>query len=379
MNHSAASEQILSVVGTGSPVLRNRLRQLLAGTAWPSDDTAKMGGTSRIVGAIEKAPTTGHRRADLIFLLGPVALREREAQAALPVLRTALSGSFEEQVRALASAGLIAEGTDATAAEARALLADVGTKSADGVVRTFAVTEWMHLPPQTFDWSAALRDADPRVREIAAGALGRSKRSQAATEIIAGAQQEPWPSVRRAEVAALGELCTNEGNELLVRAYERDQTDVRMAALESLTRCREPRVPSLLLRVLGRLPESADLRSLAARLLVDLKDPRTIKPMAEALVRLQAESQADMALEGTATETVLALARLGGPEAVGAAVKLLNDDRPSLKRAAVEALGLMCDPGPGATALRAATENKDESVSLPAAAAQQRCRQKATP
>ncbi len=375
-----AAGRVLAAVGPGSPALRDRLRQLVASTPWPTDGTTATPGATRQIGqAVESAAVNaGHRRADLLFLLGPTALRERQGEAALPVLKTALaSGSFEEKVRALSSVGMIAGSTDPAATEARALLAETGSKSPDGVLRTFAVTEWTHLPAEAFDWSAALRDTDPRVREMAAAALGRSKRPQAAAELIAGAQQEPWPRVRRAEIAALGELCTPEGNELALRAYERDQTEVRMAALESLTRCREPRAPSLLIRVLGRLPESADLRSFAARLLVELKDPRTIKPMAEALARLQTESQADLALEGTATETVLALARMGGPEAVKAAVKLLDDERPALKRAAVEALGMMCDAGAGAAALRAASGSKDESVSLPAAAAQKRCTEKA--
>jgi len=42
-------------------------------------------------------------------------------------------------------------------------------------------------------------------------------------------------------------------------------------------------------RVLGRLPESADMRSLAARLLADMKDSRTVAPMAATLKRLQTE------------------------------------------------------------------------------------------
>ncbi len=77
------------------------------------------------------------------------------------------------------------------------------------------------------------------------------------------------------------------------------------------------------MRVLGRLPESADMRSLAARLLADMKDPRTTAPMAATLKRLQTESQADLSLEGTATETVMALAAIGGKDSVAAAVSLL--------------------------------------------------------
>jgi len=125
--------------------------------------------------------------------------------------------------------------------------------------------------------------------------------------------------------------------------------------------------------VLGRLPESADMRSLAARLLVDLKDPRTPAPMAAALKRLQTESQSDLSLEGTAAETVMALAAIGGKDSVAAAANLLADPRPSLQKAAVQALGRLCDPGQGAAALRTAAQSKDESVSVTASLAAEHC------
>jgi HEAT repeat protein len=221
---------------------------------------------------------------------------------------------------------------------------------------------------------AALLDSDPRAREAAALALGQRQEESNAREIIDAAKQEPWPGVRRAEVTALGDLCVPEGNDLLLRAYEKDVYDVRMAALVGLAHCRDRRASALLVRVLGRLPESADMRSLAARLLADMKDSRTVAPMAATLKRLQTESQADLSLEGTATETVMALAAIGGKDSVAAAVNLLGDQRPSLQKAAVQALGRLCDPGAGAAALRTAAHGKDESVSVAAAMAIEHCR-----
>ena len=160
----------------------------------------------------------------------------------------------------------------------------------------------------------------------------------------------------------------------MLRAYEKDMNDIRMAALSGLAHCRDRRASALLVRVLGRLPESADMRSLAARLLADIKDPRTTAPMAAALKRLQTESQSDLSLEGTATETVIALATIGGRDSVAAAASLLADQRPSLQKAAVQALGRLCDPGAGAAALRTAAQSKDESVSVAAAMATEHCR-----
>jgi hypothetical protein len=46
------------------------------------------------------------------------------------------------------------------------------------------------------------------VRETAALALGQHKDAESASALITGAKQEPWPFVRRAELEALGHLCT---------------------------------------------------------------------------------------------------------------------------------------------------------------------------
>lgn len=96
--------------------------------------------------------------------------------------------------------------------------------------------------------------------------------------------------------------------------------------------------------------------------------------MAAALKRLQSESQSDLSLEETVSETVMALGAIGGRDSVSAAAALLADPRPSLQKAAVQALGRMCDPGAGAAALRAAAQSKDESVAVAASMASEHCR-----
>ena len=346
-------------------MLRARVRQIAAGAKPPM---AKP--TLEALGQVP--PSASAQRADLLFVLGAAAAREPEqVRVALQALAATLRGptSFEEQARALAGLGLIRN--SAAVAELTAFL----STSKDGVLRFLAARELAGIPdPATGPGlRAALQDSDPRVREVAAQGLSTHGDESAALPIIDGAKQEPWPFVRRAEITALGELCVPEGNNLLLRAYEKDVNDIRMAALVGLAHCHDWRASALLVRVLGRLPESADMRSLAARLLAELKDRRATLPMAEALQRLRTESQADLSLEGTATETVMALASLGGKDAVAAAVGMLGDTRPSLQKAAVQALGRLCDPGPGAVALRAATKNKDESVSVAAALAEQHC------
>jgi HEAT repeat protein len=308
----------------------------------------------------------------LLFVLAAAATREPEqVAAAVEVLRTTLqnAASFEEQARAIQGLGMIrspAATTELVAFRARAT---------DSVLRFFATRELAGItsPEAGLALRAALRDSDPRAREAATLALGQRHDNSIAPEIIAAAKQEPWPGVRRAEVVALGDLCVPEGNNLLLRAYQKDVEDIRMAALVGLARCRDRRASALLVHVLKRLPESAEMRSLAARLLAEMKDQRTVRPMADVLKHLQAESQAEPSLEGTATETVMAIATIGGKDAVAAAAGLLADSRPSLQKAAVQALGKLCDPGPGAAALRTAAQSKDASISVAASMAAAHC------
>jgi HEAT repeat protein len=101
---------------------------------------------------------------------------------------------------------------------------------------------------------------------------------------------------------------------------------------------------------------------------------RNLAPkLAEIVARLRIESQEDAALEGVTVVALQALARLGGPDAVNAARGLLEDERPGLRRAALETLGLLCDAGAGARALETATRDPDPTVAAAAAAARRHC------
>jgi HEAT repeat protein len=365
MTQPEARRTLLATVGKGSSSLRAGLREIAAAAKPPLAQAA--------LEAVAQIPVSAKgQRADMLFVLAAAATREPEQVAlAVDVLHVSLhdSASFEEQGRALQGLGMLR--SPAATAELVAFRA----RATDSVLRFFATRELAGIPdPEaTTALRAALLDTDPRARETAALALGQRHDRSMASQIIDAAKQEPWPGVRRAEVTALGDLCVPEGNDLLLHAYEKDLDDIRMAALIGLAHCRDRRASALLVRVLGRLPESADMRSLAARLLVDLKDPRTPAPMAAALKRLQTESQSDLSLEGTAAETVMALAAIGGKDSVAAAANLLADPRPSLQKAAVQALGRLCDPGQGAAALRTAAQSKDESVSVTASLAAEHC------
>jgi HEAT repeat protein len=199
---------------------------------------------------------------------------------------------------------------------------------------------------------------------------------------VAAVQGERWPFARRAQVTALGALCAPGTGEVLIRADEHDLPEVRRAALEGLARCRDPRAPALLLRHLGRRAEDPELRAMSARLLGGMSergqrpDPTLAPKLAEILARLRVESQADVALEGVAVVALQALVRLGGPAAIEGARGLLADERPGLRRAALEALGTLCDGREGARAVEKAASDPDPAVAAAAVAARRRCRER---
>ena len=308
-----------------------------------------------------------------MLIAGALASREPDlVPAALSALRAPLHGtaSFEEQARAIEGLGLLRDPL------ARDELIDVCAHHSDGVLRSLAVNELASAEGAVPALRAALDDTDPRVRETAAASLGHKNDKASAKAIIAGAKQEPWPQVRRAEIASLGELCTAEGNELLIRAFQRDIVEIRQVALVGIAHCYQTKATGLLLRTLGRLAESADMRSLAARLLGERKDPQTVTGIAESLARLLVESQADLSLEAVIADSAMALAALRSPEAIAALVGLFSDLRPSVQRIAVDALGVVCDPGLGAAALKTASMSKDEAISIPATAAAANCRER---
>ena len=368
-----AQAKLLAAVGRGSTELRKALRSIVSGLRAPIAANA--------LAALGATPTTDKdRRADFLVILGALATAEPDSRAAIvAALRAPLHDavSFEERVRAIQGLGLVHD-----AASIDELVA-LRAHDSDGVLRSLATGELIGAEGQTVVAAlrAALADADPRVRETAAAGLGQKRDKDAAKQLIAGAEQEPWPLVRRAEIQALGQLCVAEGNELLVRALQRDVEDVRQAALVGLAHCYGARATPLLLRVLGRQPESADMRALAARLIAERTDPKkdaqkdakVIHDLVEALSRLVVESQADLSLEGVIANAAMALASIGGPDAIAALISLLSDPRPSVQRMAVDALGFACDPGAGAIALRGAARRQDVSVAIPAAAAAHHC------
>jgi HEAT repeat protein len=367
LDRAEAWQALVNQLGQGPVELRAVVRGLLA--AAPPE-------TSDVVLAALRAAPHGEtsRRADLVWVVGSLSGRPgRSPTAEVGTLLTGLASDTKEDFEVRARA-LMALGGWADEA-ALAPLAQVRAESPDPALRLVAARALATRadPAALTPLRAAVDDGDPGVRQVAVDALAARRDRESTVLLINGAKQEPWPAVRRAEVAALGQLCGPGAADLIVRAIERDVDEVRRAALRGVVSCKDPRAPRLLLGLLAEPREKPPLRTQAALLLAELKDPGTAPELAAALERLLVEAQSDLALEATATGALRALAEMGGPVALKAALRLRSDPRPVLRRSASEALGKLCDPGAGAEALRAATRDPDAAVAAAASAALRRC------
>jgi HEAT repeat protein len=362
LDDAGAAGALLALAGSGPPAQRDAVVLALAGA--PKLEAGAL------FAAIERGGDA-NRQADLLRAVPAFVKRTPgAAEAALPLLRTLAAEGRPFDVRGRAVMALGALGPSAVP-----VLADVRARADEPVLRHLAARELGGIAggEALGALRGALADGDPRVRETAAEGLGQARDAAARAALIAGAKQEPWPAVRRAELEALGRLCGADAADLLVRAVDRDVVEVRRAALVGLARCRDARAQATLLRVLGRRNEASTVRELAAALLGEAGDRAAAPAMAAALGRQVNESEEDLSVEGVAATTLRSLARLGGPEATAAAVKLAKDKRHPFQATAVDALGVLCDPGPGAATLRELGAGPAGSLALAAQAAEKRC------
>jgi HEAT repeat protein len=363
-----AAEALVDALGRGPVTLRAAVVGAIA--------KAPKLPTGAVLAALAKGPHDGGaREADLLRALPAVVKRDPGRRAeVVGSLRAALAPerSFEVRGRAVMALGALGSAGDPGA------LAELREHGDEPVLRYLATRELAGLAPTPGvdprpELRAALNDVDPRVREAAALALGQHGDKESATALIAGAKQEPWPFVRRAELEALGRLCTAGSGDLMLRAMAKDVDEVRRAALVGLARCKDPRTRTVLLKTVARQNEAATVRELAAALIGESGDAGAAPQLATTLRSLVNEAEGDMALEGVTATALRALARLGGPDAVGAAVTMAGDKRHPYRAAAVEALTTLCDPVAGRATLRALATGPDGSLAVAAQNAEKHC------
>jgi HEAT repeat protein len=364
LDDTDAAAALLAAVGQGAIVLRTEVVDALSRSPRLAADA--------VLAAIA-AGGPEPRQADLLRLL-PAAVRRSPARApeAVGLLKAALEPGrpFEVRARAVMALGALGPTGDSTA------LATLRASSDEPVLRYLATRELAGPgggPVARPALRAALADTDPRVREAAALALAKMPEADTGATLIAAAKQEPWPFVRRAEVEALGHVCGAGAGDLMIRAIAKDSDDVSRAGMVGLARCKDPRTTRVMLRILASHNMTASSRELAANLLAASGDRTATPQMSNTLHNLVSQSEADLALEGVAVAALQALARLGGPDAVSAAVALAADTRHPFRRPALEALGTLCDPGVGRATLQTFASDRDPSLSTAAQAGAKRC------
>ncbi|HEY0711063.1 MAG TPA: HEAT repeat domain-containing protein, partial [Polyangia bacterium] len=217
-------------------------------------------------------------------------------------------------------------------------------------------------------------DPDPAVREAAADGLGLAQDPEASALLIAGAKQEPWPMVRRAELQALASLCGEGVGPLLARAVERDVPDLRRVGLTGVFACKDPGAVDIALAVIRAPQEPPPLRTHAATLLGASRDSRATKGLAEALEELANQAPSDPGLETVALAAIRALATLAGKDAESRIVALHNHPHIPVRRAALQALGQLCAVPAAPDILRAAAADPDPVIAATARASARQCR-----
>ncbi len=186
----------------------------------------------------------------------------------------------------------------------------------------------------------ALGDSDAEVRAAAAAALGASRSADAVLPLL-GHLDDNVPEVREAVASALGALHDARAVLPLIGKIEDPRPSVRAAVARSLGSLRDPRSSSALLLALrdsDRNVVTAVVQALGA-----LGETSAVSPLS-ALLASVPEPEARRVL-------LLALGRIGSPEAANALVQELGHDEPGREREPVLA-ALAAGPPAFLTALR---------------------------
>jgi HEAT repeat protein len=218
--------------------------------------------------------------------------------------------------------------------DAQRVARDAQRQARDAIRRAHARTGHGRHPgnrtpadPKTVDaLIAALKDADPGVRQAAAESLGRIGDARA-LEPLSGLLGDANVEVRKSAVEALGNLEDPKAIPALTRAAGDANPAVRHEAAEALISFDEPAAGEPLIKLLG----DSDLRVRLTALegLSQRGDRRALGPLAKLVKDPNVEVRA---------RAVRALARYKDPSAQDGLVTALKDEHPEVRVAAAAGL-----------------------------------------
>jgi HEAT repeat protein len=229
-----------------------------------------------------------------------------------------------------ARAGSLFDDLDAVAAELRA---DEPSRRRDAVdkldaYRTDEVRRYL---------LSALDDGDTEVRARAALAIGRRRLAEAAPRLLA-LMGDPEPRLRAVAAAALGQVAgvadapwPAQAAHALERALGDAEHDVREAAVEAIGALPRPLAQAAAVGVTGRLDDDhPTVRQKAAVVLARLGEARAVIPLVGRL------SDGSREVRMAALE---ALGELGDARAAPAMIRLMTDSAEEVREQAIQSLG----------------------------------------
>jgi len=206
---------------------------------------------------------------------------------------------------------------------------------------------------------AALKDADPRIREAAAQMLPMSDNNRKAADALAPLLQDGDMRVRIAAASSLENINDPRGLDALIAILQDAKTDVemRVRAAGTLIAFHDPRVVEACLPLMK--DANAHLRAAAACSLSQQQGPKVLEAL------LDAVKDADPLVRSAAAQ---GLGNRNDPRATAALQVLLKEGNESVRQAAMRALQSSNTPGDIAPVLAELEADLQDEDILPLAA-----------
>lgn len=200
-------------------------------------------------------------------------------------------------------------------------------------------------PPLQTALEQGLRDRDPRVRQTVARGFARSPGANRSASTLSKAYaSERWPFAKAALVEAIAAACV--APQILMAALAQDDVslDGKIAALEGLAACKFGQARPEALNALKRQVAPVPLREAAAKVLMAVGEKEDANTLVRVLRQATSAAATDPSLDDVAAATLETLVPLDPSQATIAALELVNQPRPRLRRSGMAALGKLCGP-----------------------------------